>query len=533
MAYDFEADSSQLDTISTDLANYADSFDEQIGNLYTEIDNIPWSGDDYDAFKEGAEGYKTAMSDLSDGIRLFSKHFASISEDLQTTTADALVNTIKDLLGNGGGSTSGSSSTGDTSMTDSSDSNTDDNSTGEIPEGAVDNGDGTYTLTETDGNSSGATTTETTYDEDGNIISTTVTRQDANGKQVVTNENGVETIETYDTSGNLTSKVTKDGNTTTKEEYGSDGSKAVTTTTENEDGTVTTKEEEYDEHGKKTYDNTSTKEGSGDSSTTTQDTQIEDGETKNIMTSGQEVSINGDTYHVYGYVKGSDGSSVGVYEGTDGYLYYMDSNGDLQNVMVNTTTYYSGGGGYSTPINSQEKATADSLTTEAGYGYTKTGKNFVIDGIQYNDGEVYASGESGSNVTAKDDGTVTSYNHVSEGEVTTSEYVGMNTSNNGDTVTLAKHNGSSTTLSVPGNYNEFKKAVENQQPIKLQDGHSLFYDELGPDNRNYGQSGDTYFVYHDGYYYEADANGNILNYSDKLDPNVLAGEGFSNDTTLN
>ena len=39
-----------------------------------------WSGSDYDSFKDGTDGYKNALSDLGNSLRMYGKQFEKLSE---------------------------------------------------------------------------------------------------------------------------------------------------------------------------------------------------------------------------------------------------------------------------------------------------------------------------------------------------------------------------------------------------------------------------------------------------------------------
>ena len=84
MAWDFTVDSDiQLDMAKV-LKNKSEELDTQFANLYTQIapSNLgtPWVGSDYDAFNVGCEGYKQALQDMTDSIRMYADHFESVAE---------------------------------------------------------------------------------------------------------------------------------------------------------------------------------------------------------------------------------------------------------------------------------------------------------------------------------------------------------------------------------------------------------------------------------------------------------------------
>ena len=84
MAWDFTVDSDiQLDMAKM-LKNKADELDTEFANLYTQIGpsnlGTHWVGSDYDAFNVGCEGYKQALQDMTDSIRMYADHFESVAE---------------------------------------------------------------------------------------------------------------------------------------------------------------------------------------------------------------------------------------------------------------------------------------------------------------------------------------------------------------------------------------------------------------------------------------------------------------------
>ncbi len=179
--WDFTVDSDIQRTLASNLDKNADTFDARVDDLYKKIDSMGtnnyWVGEDYDAFKNGTEGYKTALQDLSNGIRLFSDHFEKVAEGTDTLATD-LISVVVNATGtsnignlNGGSSNAGANlnspgtnTSGDTTTnTDTSSNNgtatnpTDTNTNSSMPAGSTgtNTNDGTTTgVVGTDSNDS-------------------------------------------------------------------------------------------------------------------------------------------------------------------------------------------------------------------------------------------------------------------------------------------------------------------------------------------------------------------------------------------
>lgn len=160
--WDFTADSDIQTELSSKLNEAADKYDAKVEAMYKEIESLGsnsyWVGEDYDAFKTGTEGYKTALKDLSDGIRMYGTHFETMATGTDTLASE-LIAIIQNMTGSGnGGGTSGggtgnggtgsgnSSDDSDTSTTNGSGSTNPDNSTDDTDyiggdQKAIDGGD--------------------------------------------------------------------------------------------------------------------------------------------------------------------------------------------------------------------------------------------------------------------------------------------------------------------------------------------------------------------------------------------------------
>ena len=127
MAWDFTVDSDiQLDMASI-LKGKADELDQQFANLYSQIGSLGqhWVGSDYDAFNTGCSGYKQALADLTDSVRMYATHFEKVAEGTDylsadciaivqnmTTRGDALPGSGNAQGGTGQGGTGGTGGTG-------------------------------------------------------------------------------------------------------------------------------------------------------------------------------------------------------------------------------------------------------------------------------------------------------------------------------------------------------------------------------------------------------------------------------------
>ena len=98
--WDFTADTEIQEQLANRMDELADNFDQKVGTLYEQIDSIGtnkyWVGEDYDQFCVGTEGYKGAIKDLSNSIRLYANHTRKISEGTSELSTEliGIVNTI-------------------------------------------------------------------------------------------------------------------------------------------------------------------------------------------------------------------------------------------------------------------------------------------------------------------------------------------------------------------------------------------------------------------------------------------------------
>jgi len=420
MAWDFTVDSDIQTELAKNLNDYADKYDGKVNEMYSKISDMGtyWVGDDYDLFQSSCEGYRTALDDLANSIRLYSVHFGHVAEGTEAL-AQELVELIQGMTEYTGAGGTAQPGTGNTN--------------GGCGSSGGQNGGGTG------------------GQENG-------TGEEENGSNSQGNGSG--------------------------EEEGGNGN----------EGNGTTSEEEGDEGG----------EGSGNGSgAEEEETTSGTADARNQYSSGDPVQIDGKDYNVYGYVTGKDGSSVGLYEGTDGKLYYFDKEGNRHNVKAKA---------FATDFFNTKKEDFE-ITRDAvadGIGDKREGYKdycYEIDGVEYGEKEVYSSGYSDANVTYNDEGTHNTYRDIKKDSVAERTYTDLETTHHGGSVSLADHKGTPT-LAVPGNTDAFMEAAKNGQAIKLQDGHSFNY--LG---ETFGGSGTTYLVCKDGKYFEADKYGNIINHN--------------------
>lgn len=293
-----------------------------------------------------------------------------------TTTIETTTTETKNILGDDGVTVVGTETTTTTTTTDG-----DGNSIGSQTSTTTIEGDKTTTETTTydkDGNETGKTTTETTVTESGS--SQKITSSGAGGSQtsVETSRNAdgkITEVTSTDKDGNTsTIKYDKDGNPLPPEYKDKDGNTLDENPGSfNEDGSLKGK-------GENTGDGDGTDDGNGDGNDegqtpgTQPDTEPSTPETQPgtevettpgteaqepgtevqttpgtetnaasvTLTSGDAVSIDNKSYNVYGFTKTADGQVVTMYADKEGYLYYQDANGNIQQVME-TYKQYQGG----------------------------------------------------------------------------------------------------------------------------------------------------------------------------------------------
>lgn len=122
--WDFTADSDIQTELSSKLNEAADKYDAKVEAMYKEIESLGsnsyWVGEDYDAFKTGTEGYKTALKNLSDGIRMYGAHFETMATGTDTLASE-LIAIIQNMTGSGNGGGTSSNGTSGNSAGDSDD----------------------------------------------------------------------------------------------------------------------------------------------------------------------------------------------------------------------------------------------------------------------------------------------------------------------------------------------------------------------------------------------------------------------------
>jgi hypothetical protein len=103
MGWSFTADSDNQLNVKSNLDQAATDFDSEITTVYGQIGSLSayWTGSDYDTFKNNADGYKTALVDLSNTMRAFGVHFKSLS-DGTVSLANECSSIIKDLFNHTG-----------------------------------------------------------------------------------------------------------------------------------------------------------------------------------------------------------------------------------------------------------------------------------------------------------------------------------------------------------------------------------------------------------------------------------------------
>lgn len=173
-SWTFTADSDLQTDLSTKLNTAADNYDAKVALMYAEIAGMGanWVGEDYDLFKSGTEGYKQALTDLGNSIRMFGKQFEKLSAGTDTL-ASSCVSIIQSLSSAGGGGFTASTGTG------SAGAGTGDGTTG----------DGAAT-TSTEGTENGTTGDTTTGDGTNGDTSTTTDGTNGTDTTIVTGTPG-------------------------------------------------------------------------------------------------------------------------------------------------------------------------------------------------------------------------------------------------------------------------------------------------------------------------------------------------------
>lgn len=96
--WNFTADSEIQRELADRLEDNAGNYEQKIAEMYKEIAGMGshWVGEDYDQFKEGTEGYKNALQDLSDGIKMYAKHFRNMADGTDTL-ATKLIEVVENM----------------------------------------------------------------------------------------------------------------------------------------------------------------------------------------------------------------------------------------------------------------------------------------------------------------------------------------------------------------------------------------------------------------------------------------------------
>lgn len=96
--WSFTVDSEIQTELTNNLNEKADNFDNKVTNMYEQINSLgdSWVGDDYDFYKTGTEGYKKALADLSDSIRMYAEHFNKMSKGTEELTTE-LINIVETM----------------------------------------------------------------------------------------------------------------------------------------------------------------------------------------------------------------------------------------------------------------------------------------------------------------------------------------------------------------------------------------------------------------------------------------------------
>ena len=171
-SWDFTADSEIQTELSNNLNEAADKFDSRVSDMYKEIDSLGsnnyWVGEDYNEFNTGTREYENALKDLSEGIRMYGKHFSEMASGTDTLATE-LISIVQNMTGsgNGGGATGGTTggTSGGSSGTSTGGGTTGNSSDdGNAGDGGTTNGDNGDSSTSADTNNDG---TNNSTDEGG------------------------------------------------------------------------------------------------------------------------------------------------------------------------------------------------------------------------------------------------------------------------------------------------------------------------------------------------------------------------------
>lgn len=546
MAWDFTADSDIQTEVATNIENYATQYEGKVAEMYGKIAEMgsAWVGDDYDLFVQGTDGYKTALQDLSNSMKMYSNHFKKLSKGTETLASN-LIAIVNDLTGaNGGGSAAnievdavsgadggvpaegGTTPGGDTGNPESTETPAGTETPGatetpaptETPAGGGQTPTPTPAPTETPAPTAHAWTSY----EDAHAAGCEVLTAEEFSRRKTNGSSEYEQYENY--QAYLDAMHDKF--------VGKVPSGEVPSATVEED---VYQQQAVDENGEVVPEPEPTPEpaptpapGPAPGGTPTPGpTSGSSDELRVEYKSGDPVTINGTNYNVYGFVKDQTGKGMAIYEGADGYLYYLDKNGNPQNVQAKVSTIDAV---TSNRTDSVVNARVDSLSPKLDeFGNSTWSEQIMINGVPYQNGTIASTGLTSGQVISNPSGNHTSYNGVVNSRIQESTYIPMRSSSNGQHVELANGSG---TLCVPNSYSDIQQAARNNQPIMITNGHVLNYDGFADDNRLYGTNGDVYLVYRNNYYYVSDSNGNILDYDNPINKGTLIGDGIFNNTTF-
>lgn len=96
-SWDFTIDSEKQKELADRIERNTEIYTERITDMYSAIDELGqyWTGDDYNMFKDGTEGYRKSLNDLSSGIKMYSTHLKNMAEG-----TEVLANELTDIIEN-------------------------------------------------------------------------------------------------------------------------------------------------------------------------------------------------------------------------------------------------------------------------------------------------------------------------------------------------------------------------------------------------------------------------------------------------
>ena len=166
------------------------------------------------------------------------------------------------------------------------------------------------------------------------------------------------------------------------------------------------------------------------------------------ISSGDRVTVNGNEYNVYGFTKTVDGRVVTMYADKEGYLYYQDASGNIQQVLEQYGKK-SGSGNYAFNVYETKPATIGSVDATNPGAYADVPSSLLVGDVKINESSdiigtaTFENDSLAGNVTITDSNG-SAYTNINvdnsittDGSVLQSYEGNVNQVVNGDTVVTA------------------------------------------------------------------------------------------------